>query len=114
MTIGGWIIFGVFSFCIIFIGAGHAIFDVERRWAKVGLLVLTALLVLGLLTGEMWYFKNTASGQRALVDQKSNLAKGMERTITVYTADGEIIAQYSGRIDIEGNDGFVESVAEID
>lgn len=50
--------------------------------------------------------------------------------MTIYTADGEIIAQYTGKIDIEGNDGgyvlfdyegkrytyyncFVESIAEI-
>lgn len=25
--------------------------------------------------------------------------------MTIYTADGEIIAQYTGKIDIEGNDG---------
>lgn len=76
------------------------------------------------------YFQNTASGQRALTDQKSDLDNGLERTVTIYTADGEIIAQYTGKIDIEGNDGgyvlfdyegkrytyyncFVESIAEI-
>lgn len=78
-----------------------------------------------------WYFENTASGQRALVDQHSEMANGLERTVTVYTANGEIIAQYNGIIDIEGNDGgyvlfdfegkrytyyncFVESIANID
>lgn len=78
-----------------------------------------------------WYFQNTAAGQRALIDDISNLSNGLDRTITVYTAEGEIIAQYKGKIDIEGNDGgyvifdydgkrytyyncFVESIAEID
>lgn len=59
------------------------------------------------------------------------MANGLERTVTVYTANGEIIAQYNGIIDIEGNDGgyvlfdfegkrytyyncFVESIANID
>ena len=72
----------------------------------------------------------TASGQRALTDQKSEMDNGLERTVTIYTADGEIIAQYTGKIDIEGNDGcyglfdyegkrytyyncFVESIADI-
>lgn len=53
------------------------------------------------------------------------------RSITVYTADGEVIATYSGKIDIDTNDGgyvkfdldgkryiyyncFVESIADID
>lgn len=65
---------------------------------------------------------------RILKDAKVNY--GLERTVTIYTADGEIIAQYTGKIDIEGNDGgyvlfdyegkrytyyncFVESIAEI-
>ena len=78
----------------------------------------------------LWYFGNTASGQRALTDQKSELANGLERVVRVYTADGDIIAEYEGIIDIEGNDGgyvlfdyqgkrytyyncFVESIAEI-
>lgn len=80
-----------------------------------------------------WYalvLQNTASGQRALVDQESELSNGMERVIRVYTANGDLIAEFEGKIDIEGNDGgyvlfdydgkrytyyncFVESIAEI-
>ena len=89
-------------------------------------------MISGILLGGMhWYFQNTAAGQRALIDDISNLSNGLDRTITVYTAEGEIIAQYKGKIDIEGNDGgyvifdydgkrytyyncFVESIAEID
>ena len=61
---------------------------------------------------------------------KSDFGNGLERTINVYTADGEIIASYSGKIDIETNDGgyvkfdldgkryiyyncFVETIADI-
>ena len=56
---------------------------------------------------------------------------GMQRTITVYTADGKELATYKGKIDIDTNDGgyvkfdfngkryiyyncFVESIADID
>lgn len=56
---------------------------------------------------------------------------GIERTVVVYTADGDELARYEGKIDIESNDGgyikfdyngkrymyyncFVESVAELD
>ena len=84
-----------------------------------------------MLFAMLWYYGNTASGQRALIDQKSELNNGIERTVTVYTADGNIIAQYNGHIDIEVNDGgyikfdfegkryiyyncFVETIANID
>lgn len=88
------------------------------------------LIVVAMLGGMLWYYNNTASGQRAYFDEKSDLNNGLDRTVTVYTADGEVIAQYEGRIDIESNDGsylkfdldgkryiyyncFVESIAEI-
>lgn len=63
------------------------------------------LLTVILLVGMLWYFGNTASGKRALVDQKSELNNGLSSTVTVYTADGRVLAQYTGEIDIEGNDG---------
>lgn len=65
------------------------------------------------------------------MDQKSDLNNGIYRTVTIYTADGEVIAQYEGVFDIEGNNGgyvlfdyngkrytyyncFVESIAQIE
>lgn len=130
MTISGWIIFAVFA--VLFAGVGiTAVMVCESVAGKVigaSCAVLAAVLT---LFGMLWYYGNTASGQRALVDQKSDLNNGLERTITVYTADGKVLAQYTGEIDIEGNDGgyvlfdfdgkrytyyncFVESVAEIE
>lgn len=102
MTIGGWIAFIFLAICIIGIGwsAAFIMFD-DYKIAGIGLAVLCALLY----GGFTWFFQNTASGQRSLVDQQSELANGLDRTITVYTADGSIIAQYTGKIDIEGNDG---------
>lgn len=71
-----------------------------------------------------------SSLSRTFVDIKSDITGGLDRTITVYTANGDIIAQYTGKIDIETNDGgyvkfdyngkryiyyncFVESIANI-
>lgn len=121
MTIGGWVIFAIFAILVLCFGIGGA-YLIENIPGKIISVVVAILLI--------WYFQNTASGQRALTDQKSNLDNGLERTVTIYTADGEIIAQYTGKIDIEGNDGgyvlfdyegkrytyyncFVESIAEI-
>ena len=128
MTIVGWILFIIFALCFIFLGI-YGLTECETVAGKA--ISITAGIVAILLCGMFWHFESTASGQRALVDQKSDFNNGLERTITVYTADGNIIATYSGTIDIEGNDGgyvifdyngkrytyyncFVESIADID
>lgn len=71
-----------------------------------------------------------ASWDRWVVDMKSDISNGLDRTITVYTANGEVIAQYTGKIDIQESEGgyikfdfegkryiyyncFVESIADI-
>lgn len=129
MTIGGWIGFIIFAVLIVVCGAACFIcFD--KGVAKFLSIVAAIVLVAGSFLGMRWYFQNTASGQRALTDQKSDIGNGLEREITVYTADGAVIARYSGKIDIEGNDGgyvlfdyegkrytyyncFIESIADI-
>lgn len=92
--------------------------------------IIAGFISLIALGGMLWYFNCTADGQRQIVDQRSNLSNGLDRVVTVYTADGNVIAQYEGQIDIEANDGgyikfdfegkrymyyncFVESIADI-
>lgn len=129
MTIGGWVFFAVVA---LFIACYALAFAVDCYETKHGItvIIVAAILIIALLFGLMWYFHNTAAGQRAMVDQKSNLNNGMYRTVTVYTANGDVIAEYTGVIDIEANDGgyikfdfegkrymyyncFVESIANI-
>ena len=129
MTIGGWFIFAISAITI----AGLTVVMVacwESIPVKILVAVLGVVIIIAILLGMFWWFNNTASGQRALTDQKSELANGLERIVRVYTANGDIIAEYEGIIDIEGNDGgyvlfdyqgkrytyynfFVESIAEI-
>lgn len=71
-----------------------------------------------------------ASCGRAWVDLKSDVGGGLDRVINVYTANGDLIAQYEGKIDLEMTEGgyvkfdyngkryiyyncFVESIADI-
>ena len=87
------------------------------------LAITLSTLVLTGMTGCAWF-------KREIVDMKSDWNGGMNRVITVYTADGKKIAEYKGKIDIDTNDGgyvkfdykgkryiyyncFVESIAEI-
>lgn len=129
MTILGWILLGL----VAVVAIGGAIFigiDLDNASSKVLVGVIAVAIIAVTFFGLRWYFNNTASGQRALVNQKSEFNNGLNRIVTVYTADGEIIAQYEGRIDIEEKDGgyvlfdydgkrytyyncFVESIADI-
>lgn len=130
MTIGGWFLFAIFAF---FIGISGFLIatEADSGSSKALAVLVSIILIVALLFGMLWYFNNTASGQRALTDQKSELANGLERTINVYTANGDLIATYSGKIDIDTNDGgyvkfdfegkryvyyncFVETIAEIE
>ncbi len=89
--------------------------------------ILAVVLVLTLCFG----MTGCASLDRAVTDIKSDVNGGMQRTITVYTADGKELATYKGKIDIDTNEGgyvkfdfngkrymyyncFVESIADID
>lgn len=90
---------------------------------KITYLILMIIAVSGL--------SGCSSCSRALTDIKSDIGGGLKRSITVYTADGNVLASYQGKIDIESNDGgyvkfdfdgkryiyyncFVESIADID
>ena len=128
MTIAGWVLFSVIvvmAFAIAFIVS----LDFNKSGKAISFIIagFVSLIALG---GMLWYFNCTADGQRQIVDQRSNLSNGLDRVVTVYTADGDVIAQYEGQIDIEANDGgyikfdfegkrymyyncFVESIADI-
>lgn len=88
-------------------------------------IVGVAILVLCLI------FSRTASWKRGIIDIKSDWNNGIEREVKVYTADGELLAHYEGKIDIDMNEGgyikfdfegkryiyyncFVETIAEIE
>lgn len=130
MTIGGWFLFSFLAITVIIAAVGVAMVC-DSSVSKCLTIVLATIIIFATLFGMLWYFNNTASGQRALVDEKSEIRNGIERVINVYTADGELIAHYNGKIDIDTNDGgyvkfdfegkryiyyncFVESIAEIE
>ena len=129
MTINGWVLFG-FIVAMAFVIA----FIISLNFSKSGKVIsfiIAGFISLIALGGMLWYFNCTADGQRQIVDQRSNFSNGLNRIVTVYTADGDVIAQYEGQIDIEANDGgyikfdfegkrymyyncFVESIADIE
>lgn len=130
MTIAGWTLFAILTALVLGV-AIPSMFMADSTPVRILISVFAVVLIIGMLFGFRWYFNNTASGQRAIIDQKSNLGQGMDRTVTVYTANGDVIARYTGKIDVAANDGgyvkfdfdgkryiyyncFVETIAEID
>lgn len=98
----------------------------ERKIREI-LLIVAIIAVIGLIV--VCFFR-TSSCQRNIVDLRSDFNGGLDRTINVYTADGEIIATYKGKIDLDVNEGgyvkfdfegkryiyyncFVESIGDI-
>jgi hypothetical protein len=51
---------------------------------------------------------NRGSVKRSLVDLKSEWGNGLQREITVYTADGQVLAHYEGKIDLDSTNGVVK------
>lgn len=84
---------GIAGFCILGIkeegGAGWIIG-----------LIATLLIAIAICSGIAWWLYNTESGRRAIKDTQSNIEGGIERTVTVYDINGEIIKEYSGKFDV--------------
>ena len=75
--------------------------DYQRKGIIMKKKILAVVLGLTLCLG----MTGCASWDRAVTDMKSDVNGGMQRTITVYTADGKELATYKGKIDIGAYDG---------
>jgi hypothetical protein len=61
------------------------------------------MILIPILFGN-WWINNTASGLRLQISWESELNIGLNRTIKVFTATGELVYEYSGRFDVSQND----------
>lgn len=137
MTIAGWVITIVFGGAIsVLVGllVSMAIDD-YTSWStktRAAIAFLSSIMTIAIVIGiGKFYFSHTASGQRELIDERSELQGGLERTVIIYTANGDELARYEGKIDIESNPGgyikfdfdgkryiyyncFVETIAELE
>ena len=104
MTIGAWLGFVIAALILIIVGlsAGVSLGDGKAAPAVVGTLcgVIASVLILGFM---LWYFGSTEKGKRAMKTQKSNLNGGIERAVKVYDINGEIVAEYEGKFDVDYN-----------
>lgn len=107
MTIGAWILYGVVA---LFVSGAAAIiawcwFDESGGFIPwVVSIGIAAILCASLYIGMNAYYKNTESGKRALKSQESNFNSGIERIVTIYDVNGNVIKQYEGKFDVEYDD----------
>ena len=102
MTIGGWL--ACVLIALLVVGCGLLLslwlWD-DYKGASIVALILTVILAIVPFIVGFWYYNNTESGMRAMKDQESNFGDGINRVVTIYDVNGNVIATYEGRFDIE-------------
>ena len=112
-TLGNWVFFIFLLFLgiivSIFVGAGF-----EKVSSGVISGLISVILIGTIMATVGWYNTNTASGQRAVKDFKSNINNGIDREITITAEDGREIFHYEGKVDIESNhtDNYIKFDSE--
>lgn len=67
---------------------------------RVGAIIVGLVLIVGTILGGVFY-RSTESGQRMEKTWESETGGGIERTVTVYDIEGDIIKEYTGKFDVD-------------
>ena len=94
------IVIGIF--CVIFIIVAGVIIesmfpDIDGKKKAILILIITAFVILVIVANICL----TESGKRKLKTFESNFTGGICRVVKVYDVEGDIIAEYKGKFDIE-------------
>lgn len=125
-TLGNIIVLAIWAICCI--GGGIlSLYLINDSWysdddakvrkrAKIITLVMECVLIAGVIIGCGFYNTHTESGKRALKTWDSEKGGGLNRTVTVYDMQGEEVAKYQGKFDVEEsqNGGVVKIKFDID
>ena len=103
MTIAGYIGCAVVVGLVALLGFSLTLV-IESTIGKIVSGAITTAICIGVVFGFLFYYNNTAGGRRAFKSQESNLNNGIERTVTVYDVEGEVIKEYDGKFDITYDD----------
>ena len=99
-TLLDWILFGIVFACMICVVIFMIVEKVEAKYKIIALIIELVLLV-AMVGGCAAYHTKTESGKRSLKTWQSETTGGIDRTVTVYDINGEEVARYSGRFDVE-------------
>lgn len=106
LTLWNCILIGV---CAVLVMCATILIAYDAKTKVIAFLV--ELIIFGLITiGCSVYNTHTESGKRSVNSWDSEVNGGIERTVTVYDMQGEEIAKYHGKFDIQENaqDGIVK------
>lgn len=110
LTLGNILIIGLIAVATIGVTMGMCVSEGMETKAKI-IALFVELIVIGLIAfGCSIYNTHTESGKRSVKSWDSEVNGGIERTVTVYDMQGEEIAKYHGKFDIQENaqDGIVK------
>lgn len=99
-TLWNWIFFATIIICMV-IAIVVMQFNYCSLKSKVIVLVIEAVLMAVIVGGCAAYNTRTESGKRHLKTWESETKGGIDRTVTVYDINGDEVARYQGRFDIE-------------
>jgi hypothetical protein len=84
-------------------GAVFAIIACETKVGKICIAAVSIIVAIGLSGLLFWHLYYTESGKRAQKTFHSEVGGGLYRTVKVYDMQGEQIAEYKGKFDVEEN-----------
>lgn len=85
--------------------AGYCVWKIkeEKTATYIVGLITTLIITIVMSVAIGWWLYNTESGKRAIKDTQSNTKGGIERTVTVYDFEGDVIQKYTGKFDVDYN-----------
>lgn len=98
--IWSWILIILLMVCGI-VGAIMSIVCCDSNLGKVGLTAAILIVAIGLSGVTFWHLYYTESGKREQKTFQSEIGGGLYRVVKVYDMQGEQIAEYKGKFDVE-------------
>ena len=106
MTVGG-IVLCIVGTLVVLVIAGliaYSLMDNDYKIGALGVLAVGMAIIAGIWVFGNWWYSSTEEGKRAIKTQDSNFNGGITREVTVYDMDGDILAHYKGKFDVEYSD----------
>ena len=106
MTVGG-IILCILGTIVVIVIAGliaYSLMDNDYKIGALGVVAVGMAIIAGIWVFGNWWYTGTEEGKRALKTQDSNFNGGITREVMVYDMDGDLLAEYRGKFDIEYSD----------
>ena len=99
-ALSDWILLGL-AFILMLCVIGWMFVEEFGTKQKIIVFMVEVVLMVALIFGCAAYNTKTESGKRHMKSWESETTGGIDRTITVYDIEGEEIAKYQGKFDIE-------------